>query len=275
MQTIGEFIPVDEGRAKILLTAHLPQSFAGKCVVVAAPFAEEMNKARHAYSRLAQALATQRTGVLVVDYRGTGDSEGDFAHGSVSGWKADLRAAIDWAAARGWQITGLLGVRFGASLIVEMLQDLEGPRPMVVFWHPQLDGSRVLEQFLRLRVAASLMGDAKETTGQLRARLRSGETIEIAGYNLSPLMASELEALAPLKRELLTMSECHWVEVLRAPEADVSAASARNVLRLTDLGVDVRVHRVVADQFWISTELVDMTPLVETTSRILNRDSHE
>ncbi|HZD66562.1 MAG TPA: alpha/beta fold hydrolase [Acidimicrobiales bacterium] len=56
------------------------------------------------YAQLAERLA-QEAGwaVLAVDFRGMGDSEGDF---SLGGWMADLRAAIDYLVA----LPGLAGV---------------------------------------------------------------------------------------------------------------------------------------------------------------------
>ncbi len=73
----------------------------------------------------------------------------------------------------------------------------------LLFWQPVLSGKQFLQQFLRLKVAAQILGSAEAArvdTRELRERLLRGDSVEVAGYELSPALAAGLEAadLAPI-----------------------------------------------------------------------------
>ncbi len=71
------------------------------CIVIAASFAEEMNRCRYMSTLLAQSLSSQGYGFLSVDAYGTGDSEGDFKD---AGWEQtcqDLITGVSYACTLG------------------------------------------------------------------------------------------------------------------------------------------------------------------------------
>ena len=112
----------------------------------------------------------------------------------AAGWTTCLRPSRG-PTERGLRLHGLLGVRLGALLAAAVASGLPQPVARAVFWQPVVDGQRFVTQFLRLRVAASLMEDRKETVGALRERSQGGETLEVAGYELSPALLEQLDAL--------------------------------------------------------------------------------
>ncbi|MGB5199893.1 MAG: alpha/beta hydrolase, partial [Sedimenticolaceae bacterium] len=133
--------------------------------LICPPFAEEMNKARHVSAALCRALAQSGCDVLVPDLFGTGDSEGDFGDATLEVWRADIDAAI--AHLDSPTSLHLIGLRAGALLAADAA--LRHQTKSLVLLHPQVDGRQQLTQFLRLRVAAGLMGDGeKESVSELR-----------------------------------------------------------------------------------------------------------
>ena len=243
---------------------------AGSAVLVVPPFAEEMNKSRRMIAEVGRRLEGSGIGMLVVDLFGTGDSEGEFAQADWQRWKADLAAAAHWAAAEGAPIRGMLAIRLGCILGSEALAGIGHSVQRTVMWQPAVSGRRLLEQFLRLRVAASMMGgDSKETVTALRARLKSGELLEVAGYEISGGLADQLDAaeLQPVLRAHL--GAVHWMEAVRSADTALPVPSTKAIEAARAAGVAVTPHAVTGEPFWSSTEIVCLDAMVERTAEVL------
>jgi hypothetical protein len=79
-------------------------------------------------------------------------------------------------------------VRAGA-LVANEAADRIGAVDGLILWQPVLMGQRFLQPFLRLKAAGEMLSHASSkgnATSVLRDKLGSGETIEIAGYSVSP-----------------------------------------------------------------------------------------
>src|SRR5262249_14237348 len=148
--------------------AHRPVGQPSGGVLLVPPFAEEMNKCRRMLALVARGLAAAGMWVVLPDLSGTGESDGEFSAASWSAWKSDL---LDVAAALGgdgWRVTALLGVRSGAALGLEAARASGWSLRRTVLWQPMIDGAKFMTQFLRMRVAASLMDDERETVAGIK-----------------------------------------------------------------------------------------------------------
>ena len=254
---------------RVFALLRLPPAAPRSCVLIVPPFGEEMNKTRKLLTDVAAALARRGVASLLVDLSGTGDSDGDFEQAEWSRWLADLEIAAAWSEAEGWRIDGLLGVRLGCVLGAQFVQQRQHLLRSV-FWQPVLDGSRFLDQLLRLRVAASMMEqDRKETTAGLRARLAAGESLEIAGYSLSSRLAAELDGVRLeqwLGEQLGTLD---WIEVVRSADAPPPVPSVKATERARANGMKVTLTAVPGEPFWSSVEIVQIPALVERTVALL------
>lgn len=257
------FIEGRRGRLFALLRG--PASHAAPVVLVAPPFGDEMNKSRKMVTDLAEGLSARGIATLVVDPYGTGDSEGEFRDADWNGWVEDLHAAVAWAGAGGLRLHGLLGIRLGALLAAAVAAGLPQPVTRTVLWQPLVDGQRFVTQFLRLRVAASLMEDRKETVGVLRERSRAGETLEVAGYELSPALLAQLDALQLDADAAAALGGLTWLEVVRAEGDGLPAASQAAVDSLRPRLARVAAGTAIGEPFWTSTEIVRIPALVGRT----------
>jgi exosortase A-associated hydrolase 2 len=263
----AQFLDAPEGRTFVVLRQPRP---AGSAVLVVPPFAEEMNKSRRMIAEVGRRLEGRGIGMLVVDLFGTGDSEGDFAQADWQRWKADLTTAVQWAAAEGAAIRGMLAIRLGCILGSEALAGIGHSVRRTVLWQPVVSGRRFLEQFLRLRVAASMMGgDSKETVAGLRSRLKSGELLEVAGYDISGALANQLDAadLQPFLRAHL--GAVHWMEAVRSADAALPVPSTKAIDAARAAGLEVTPHAVTGEPFWSATEIVCLDAMVERTAETL------
>ena len=263
----AQFLDAPQGRPFVVL--RQPRA-SGPTVLVVPPFAEEMNKSRRMIAEVGRRLEASGVGMLLVDLFGTGDSEGDFAQADWQRWKADVTNAVQWSAAEGAQIRGMLAIRLGCILGSEVLAASGHRVQRTVMWQPVVHGRRFLEQFLRLRVAASMMGgDSKETVAALRARLKSGELLEVAGYEINGRLADQLDA-ADLQRFLGPhLGAVHWMEAVRSAEAELSVPSNKAIEAARAAGIETTPHTVPGEPFWSSTEIVCLDAMVARTADVL------
>lgn len=271
----GEFVAGGNGAVFVLLrrSGAAPRG----CVLVVPPFAEEMNKSRRMITEVALGLVNDGVSVVLPDLFGTGDSCGDFAEADWATWVADLSAATTWSAAQGCPVNGILAIRLGCALAeVAISSGAVPPVQRTVLWQPVFDGGRYLSQFLRLRVAASLMEDSRETLAGLRAHLGAGEALEVAGYTLSSRLAEDLDAVKPPQCLPAEFGVVSWLELVRQADAPLPSPSISLIERTRNLGASVHSAALVGEPFWSSTEIVVNPEVVQRTVSSLNmRDSGE
>ena len=253
---------------------HAP---AGECrgaLVYVHPFAEEMNRSRRMAALQARALAAQGIGVLLLDLHGCGDSADDFGDASWDGWLRDIACARAWIESKLGRTAGLWGLRLGALLAVAHAQRAPTPPERLLLWQPVTLGSGYLNQFLRLRLAGELLAGGSDSGGTeaLRAALKAGESLEIAGYTLSPALAEGIDAADA--RALAPRCPIHWCEVIAAPGRPLPPAAARVVDTWKLQGSRVEVHLADGPQFWAAPETVDCPNLIAATSAALAHPAH-
>ena len=243
---------------------------ATRSVLFVPPFGEEMNKARRQVSLVSQALTDRGLAALVVDLFGTGDSHGEFVDGAWDVWKNDLAQAITWSADAGLEVDAVVATRLGCLLAADALKSADHSVNRSVFWQPVDSGRGYMTQFLRLRVAASMMeSDANETVDGLRERLAAGEALEVAGYTLSPALFQAIDSvnLPPLLGRRL--GRLAIFEVGRTKDGSLSVAGRRLKSAAQELGVATIGCRVAGDPFWSATEIVVNPELTALTSDFL------
>jgi hypothetical protein len=128
-----------------------------------------------------------------------------------------------------------------------------------------VSGRQSLQQFLRLKVTSQILGEAADRTGvqQLRRRLADRETLEIAGYMLSPELASGLDAaeLTPLHRT----TRVAWLEVAASEAAEFSPAARERIGAWRAAGHRVEAAAVPGEAFWQTQEIAECGGLVAAT----------
>jgi exosortase A-associated hydrolase 2 len=258
----GEFLQGSKG--PLFIVVRRPAGPARGCVLCIPPFAEEMNKARRMLTEASVALAERGIASVTVDLYGTGDSAGDFADADWLGWQQDVIAACARAAALDIAVSGVVAVRLGCALAVAVSARMPALE-RTVLWQPVFDGRRSLAQFLRLRVMAARMADDKESAADLQARLKAGETVEVAGYGLSARLARDLEALVAPQELPKSLGEIHWMEVAMQTDAPLSPATEQLMARSRAAGSRVDYRLFAGEPFWSSTEIVVSREMVRAT----------
>lgn len=259
------FLPGSAGPVFYVLHPAARAPARGRVLFVP-PFAEELNKARRMVALQARRMAREGFTVLLPDLYGCGDSGGDFGDARWEIWLDDLARCLDHLESETASQPPLIlwGLRAGALLISDLLAT-RAPAPSVaatVLWQPVSNGEQHLTQFLRLRMAAAMMGGEKESTGQLRARLLAGEAIEVAGYTLAPALA---KALAKARLAPPPQGPLYWFEISENEGADLPPGSTRTLDAWRERGVDVHTSVIRGASFWNAPDILEVPALLEHT----------
>lgn len=262
--TTARFLPCADGYR--LLVEYAPNGRARGDILFVHPFAEEMNKSRRAVSNAARALATAGWNVTTLDLLGCGDSSADFGEATWDAWIADIAFVWNLLAQTRQSTPVLWGLRVGALLAVDVIERL--PRsPNLVLWQPVVSGRTYLNQFLRLKVAAHMLGQegAAVNTKGLHAELEAGRRIEVAGYTIDPKLALPM-SLSELNPPDRVPARVLWCEVAaRAEDLTISPAAAARQGKWRNAGVEVNTVVVSEMAFWQTQEIAECPALAAAT----------
>lgn len=217
-------------------------SNARRVWIICPPFAEEEKSAHRALTEIALALQARGEASLFFSYRGTGDSQGDFAAATLIDWRADIAAAIELAKSRAPDAEiGLLGVRLGASLA--HLERKRAARLLLI--EPILSGRSMLSQLqMRQKMRVSMAGGG--------VALPAGD---LDGWPLGETLRDELNAL-----DLRDATEYSGqAEVWNVGPRDAVAAPLQNFA--TQIGAQTRA--IVMPAFWNLLDYTPPTPLLD------------
>ncbi len=260
------FLPGSSGR---LFTLYFPPAASGpaRSVLFFPPFAEEMNKSRRMAALQARRFAQAGCGVMLIDLFGTGDSAGDFADARLDIWRDDLRRAARWLQEQNGPRLVFWGLRLGAILALDVAREFAADLDRMVLWQPVVKGEQFMTQFLRLRLAADLMGQGeKVTTQDLRNAAYSGQRLEVAGYTLDAALLRALDAVELKTLAVPAMGRIEWMEVAADAQRPLTPASRAVVASWEASGVHVRVTTVVGEAFWSAPEITVAPELIAATA---------
>jgi len=233
------------------------------------PFAEEMNKSRRMAALQAKAFAAMGLGVLQIDLYGCGDSAGDSGEATWELWKSDIAHASQWLMQKGFESIHFWGLRLGALLALDYAASEKagvGPAKFIL-WQPIVNGKSFLTQFLRLKLVNELLSDdtGKASNVQVfREKLGTGESLEIAGYTLSPVMAAAIDELK-LSQLVIRNSEIYWFEVTPEAGRGLPPAGVAVVEAWNQSGVYPEVTLIPGLQFWATQEISECPALLAAT----------
>jgi exosortase A-associated hydrolase 2 len=224
----------DRESLRLFGVLHEPDADAGRTpFVFCHPFGEEKLWAHRVFVTFARELARRGHPVLRFDCAGNGDSDGEFSASSLQSCLADLQAAIDWTRAktRAPRVS-LLGLRLGASLAwraAASRTDIEA----LVLWAPIVDGKRYLQEVLRINLTMQMAvyGEVRQDREALSDLLRAGGTVNVEGYEISPAMAAQLDAMNLAEEAVPGVDRVMVAQIERtgrqAPAADIQRLASR------------------------------------------------
>lgn len=232
-------------------------------VVLAGPMTLERTQSYLSWVRLARNLALNGYDVVRFDYRGCGESTGDFRAQTFFTWRADLSAVVGHAKALHAGRVVVLGLRLGALLAKPLFED--GLIDGLVAWEPPATGRVMMMDMLRRKLAADYM-EFPEAPRKVRddyvRDLERGLEVEVEGYPWTKGLWASAEAFAFAEPERIGGE---WLTVfLDGRAADKLPASRRE---------HYASFRIPRPSFWLqSTHLVaDLADLFSVTQERLHQ----
>ena len=256
------FLDTDGGRCFALHRGL--EGGAQRHVLFVPGFNEEMNRCRSMQAFMAESLAKQGMGSLLLDLQGTGESEGDHGDARWENWLRNVTAAVTWLEQRG-QCVALIGVRLGAMLASEWVRSAPGRVPQLLLWQPVLDGQTSMTQFLRVRIAANMDRSdlPKETTQGMREQWARGESVEVAGYEIHPELARAIDGrkLADLVPHAST--QVRWFSHFNAATGGATPAETKAIEAWRQAGAKVDAACFNGEAFWQVHQRASAPELIE------------
>lgn len=266
--TVREPFFIDHKDRRLFAVYHpaAPSADIRGGIVFFAPFAEELNRTRKMATLLAEALSPHGFAALIFDYSCTGDSAGRFAQASWTDWIDDGTAAIAWLASKTKKPVTPIGLRLGAALALSSAAKTPELIGGTVLWQPVTNGGVMLNQFLRIRVAAAMSsGQNSETTKDLRHRLAAGESLEVAGYDLNPTLVQKIDAVRLTQLAPSFGSNHGWFEVISDDGGDLTPAGQTVVENWREAGTAVAARTILGEPFWSTQEMATAPALIDAT----------
>lgn len=271
-QTVLEPFFLEGSAGRLFCVYHGPAGGTAPVtgVLLAPPFAEEMNKVRRQATLQARAFAALGYGVLIVDLYGTGDSEGAFADARWDIWCDDLRRGADWLTRRGASSLLLWGIRSGALLATDLLTCLPQRVAGLLLWQPVVSGRGHIKQFLRLRVAADMIagaGAGAGSTSAILSELEQGICVEVAGYELHPDLVAAMTACELGEADTTVLPQVAWLETVASEGRPILPASRRVIETWQAAGIAVVADTAVGESFWSTPEIAVVPALIDQSCR--------
>jgi pimeloyl-ACP methyl ester carboxylesterase len=176
--------------SQVYTVTHGAQGSRRGAVLLCGPLGVERERAYPTLVRWARMLAARGFEVLRFDYRGNGESSGNFEDMTPARWREDVEfCAGRLAAATNGAALVLQGVRFGALPAAELFAS--GVGDALLLWAPPVSAEALLRDSLRhnlIAQRAELPDKLPSGREQLIAELEAGELVNVDGYFLTRAM---------------------------------------------------------------------------------------
>jgi len=218
----------------------------GLGLVFCHPFGEEKLWAHRVFVSLARDLAARGHAVLRFDYRGNGDSGGDFSRSSLATALADVGSAVrQLRELSGSPRAALVGLRLGASIAALAADDIAGIDRLVL-WAPIVNGAPYMQDLLRINLSTQVASyrEIRQDREQLVAVMREGGTVNVDGYEMAYPMYSEVSAMALADGPRAYGGPCLIVQIDRQPRP------APDLQRLAASYTSASLAFAQEDPFW-------------------------
>ena len=164
-------------------TLHAAAAPVARILLIGA-FASQRQYSYLPWIRWARYLATRQLEVLRFDYRGMGESTGQFEQATYADWLRDVRALAHWLNSRLPAAPLILhGLEMGAILAGKVFD--EGCGDMLLLWSPPDKANQALRSTLLSWIAIEQIfkvGAERKSASEYIRKLESGSSLDVEGY---------------------------------------------------------------------------------------------
>lgn len=254
-QVYPTFLKSGESRIFVVLNGNINKH----AILVVPALFEEHN---YSLSVVNNTLAKSCEFFARFDFFGCADSEGELSAASTDIWLQNIVDVGVSLVEQGVESITLLGLRFGATLMLANQEHLHAKLPITqqIAWKPLLSGRAQINQLSRLKSASFLSNN--EEKDDWRTRISRGEVVYVGGYPISNNLLNSIENIS-LDEHLRPLSPLHWLE-LGCDRLPVS------LQQLVDRWDGVNATPVQSKRFWQVPEIYQESLLEQMHKELLN-----
>lgn len=184
-----------EGAAGSIFALYYPSTQSSHSHVILPPFGEEMNRCRKFMNDLARAYQARGHSALILDFYGTGESEGGFSDARWEIWAKDCVTAAEFLHTQGHINLHVTALRLSALLALETSAHWKTLHLIA----PELNGARFIHQLMRARLVAeqfitSQFGGNPSHKKDLERELQQNSSLNLLGYDLHKDLIQAIES---------------------------------------------------------------------------------
>lgn len=198
-EILSEAFYCESGEAQVYVLRDQGAGRARAAVIMLGPIGPERAYAWHGLRSVARGLARAGIASLRLDYRGTGESTGDFESASLAQLLADAEHIMGrFAADLEHGIPRIaIGLRGGCLLAARLRE--RGVIDAVISLEPPVSGEAFVDELARQRAAddtAVVDAGVRMMRDEVRARWREGGVVDIGGFRFGAGLTRDLSLLA-------------------------------------------------------------------------------
>ena len=250
VREIAEFAGIHD---PVLRFVHLPPTQPTGTLMICSPVYAEFSKNYRREVRLARKLASSGIAAVRLQYRGTGNSQGDAATATMASLASDVADTVaDLSSRHHLPSPAYLGTRVGAIVAASAAP----PTAPLVLWEPVLSGDRWLKEGIRAaaisRVSRHLHDEPEnskpENSKDPIAQLEKEGVLDLLGFALYQPLVADIRAIAT--EELLSRREGRLLVLQVGGGSQPRPAVGKLLDRLRLAGVNVDFQSAGKEVAW-------------------------
>lgn len=247
-KTVPIFFTGSKGR--LFIVEYQPTTPPRGYAVYLPPLGEEMNRCRALMAAQCRTMARQGIHCQLVDYYGTGDSDGEFVEGNWELWLQDVEMLVRSNTAAGVPVW-LVGLRFGGMIALELLRRIDIAIARVVLVQPITSGNKFVTQMLRQRAAFLMSNELPpETPAQMRESFASGTAVEVSGYSYQGALLAAMDEWEISGTTALPPVTINWLEQIPDAERSIPPGTQKAMDHLKAIASNISFSTFVDQPIW-------------------------
>ncbi len=233
--------------------------------IILHPFAEEKKSSQIVLVDLARKISTEGNHVMLFDFFGCGDSEGDLPEANISIWLDDLRLAVELMKEKvNAKRINLIGLRLGAFIGALYAKEHNDISKLVLI-EPVINPAKDLNRSLRGKLMKELCTDGKVSSkrADLLSQLENNVSIDFSGHEISSFFYKDVLKYSGLAFEEVLQNCKTDTLLINVSQKDKPSKAFQSLIAKLEHVPAIKNTVVKLEPFWGQIDLPDYSELIK------------